>query len=75
MTQNRTLAGRSIYPIGFGAMNVSHCYQARLPDAEGARVLNAALDLGYQHLDTAAIYGLGHNEGLRNPDVAQDRSS
>ena len=64
MTAPRTLAGREIYPIGFGAMNVSHCYQPRLPDEEGARVLNAALDLGYQHLDTAAVYGLGHNEGL-----------
>ncbi len=64
MVATRTLAGREIYPIGFGAMNVSHCYQPRLPDEEGGRVLQAALDLGYTHFDTAAIYGLGHNEGL-----------
>lgn len=64
MTATRTLAGREIYPIGFGAMNVSHCYQPRLPDAEGGRVLQAALDLGYTHFDTAAVYGHGHNEGL-----------
>jgi len=64
MAATRTLAGREIYPIGFGAMNVSHCYQPRLPDEEGGRVLQAALDLGYTHFDTAAIYGFGHNEGL-----------
>jgi len=64
MVETRTLAGREIYPIGFGAMNVSHCYQPRLPDEEGGRVLQAALDLGYTHFDTAAIYGHGHNEAL-----------
>jgi aryl-alcohol dehydrogenase-like predicted oxidoreductase len=64
MSAKRTLAGREIYPIGFGAMNVSHCYQPRLPDEEGGRVLLAALDLGYTHFDTAAVYGNGHNEGL-----------
>lgn len=64
MVATRKLAGRDIYPIGFGAMNVSHCYQPRLPDEEGGRVLQAALDLGYTHFDTAAIYGYGHNEML-----------
>ena len=64
MVETRTLAGREIYPIGFGAMNVSHCYQPRLPDEEGGRVLQAALDLGYTHFDTAAVYGHGHNEEL-----------
>lgn len=64
MPETRMLAGRQIYPIGFGAMNVSHCYQPPLPDEEGGRVLQAALDLGYDHFDTAAAYGLGHNEGL-----------
>ena len=28
------------------------------------RLLHRALDLGYNHLDTANIYGLGHNESL-----------
>ncbi len=64
MVETRKLAGRDIYPIGFGAMNVSHCYQPRLPDNEGGRVLLAALDLGYTHFDTAAVYGHGHNEAL-----------
>lgn len=64
MIETRKLAGRDIYPIGFGAMNVSHCYQPRLPDNEGGRVLLAALDLGYTHFDTAAVYGHGHNEAL-----------
>ena len=31
-------------------------------DEEGERLLGRALDLGYDHLDTANIYGLGHNE-------------
>lgn len=64
MAESRVLAGRRIFPIGLGAMNVSHCYQPRLPDAEGAAVLERAVDLGYQHFDTAAAYGAGHNEQL-----------
>ena len=33
-------------------------------DEESARTLHAALDLGVSLLDTADMYGMGHNETL-----------
>ncbi|WP_068073297.1 aldo/keto reductase [Novosphingobium lentum] len=60
----RTLAGRQVKPIGFGCMSLSWGYGTRPSDAESARVLERAVELGYDHLDTARIYGLGHNETL-----------
>jgi hypothetical protein len=42
---------------------MSHAYGTP-DDEESARVLHRALDLGYTMLDTAALYGFGHNETL-----------
>ena len=62
--EKRKLGPFEIAPIGLGCMSLSHAY-GHPPDAEsGARLLNAALDLGYDHLDTAALYGFGANETL-----------
>ena len=45
-------------------MSLSHAYGTPpAPDAAAA-VLRKALDLGYTHLDTAALYGFGANESL-----------
>lgn len=60
----RNLAGRPVHPIGLGCMNLSWAYGAPPPRAEAERLLHRALDLGYDHLDTARIYGLGKNEAL-----------
>ncbi|SMQ73341.1 Predicted oxidoreductase [Altererythrobacter xiamenensis] len=60
----RTLAGRSVDPIGLGCMNLSWAYGDPPPHEDKVRLLNEALDLGYNHLDTANIYGLGKNEEL-----------
>ncbi len=60
----RKIGPFDVFPIGLGCMSLSHAYGIP-PDAEtGARVLNAALDLGYTHLDTASLYGFGANETL-----------
>ena len=60
----RRLGPFMVSAIGFGCMGFSHAYGTP-PDREGARaVLLQALDLGHTHFDTAAIYGLGHNETL-----------
>lgn len=64
-----TLPTRRIGPftvsaIGLGCMNLSHAYGDPLPEDEGARLLNRALDLGVTFLDTAALYGAGANERL-----------
>ena len=60
----RLLCGRAVRPIGLGCMNLSWAYGNPPPHEDKVRLLNAALDLGYDHLDTANIYGLGANEEL-----------
>ena len=45
-------------------MSLSHAYGIAPPDAVGERLLHRALDIGYDFLDTAALYGIGHNETL-----------
>ncbi|OYW46898.1 MAG: aldo/keto reductase [Sphingomonadales bacterium 32-68-7] len=60
----RMIAGRPLHPVGLGCMNLSWAYGTPPSPAEGAALLNRALDLGYDHLDTARIYGAGANEAL-----------
>ena len=61
---NRNLAGRPVNPIGLGCMSLSWAYGVPPGEDHALALLNRALDLGYDHLDTANIYGLGHNETL-----------
>jgi aryl-alcohol dehydrogenase-like predicted oxidoreductase len=60
----RKLNGRLVNPVGFGCMSLSWGYGVPPSDDDGLALLHRALDLGYNHLDTANIYGLGHNETL-----------
>ena len=60
----RQLAGRALDPIGLGCMGLTHGYGVPPAPEDAARVLRAALDLGYDHLDTARLYGAGRNEEL-----------
>lgn len=62
MVATRQINGRGMNPVGLGCMSLSWAYGTPPSDAEGERLLGRALDLGYDHLDTANIYGLGHNE-------------
>jgi aryl-alcohol dehydrogenase-like predicted oxidoreductase len=62
--QTRKLGSFAVSEIGLGCMSLSHGYGER-PDRETATaVLNRALDLGCTHIDTASLYGGGHNESL-----------
>src|SRR5688500_6089920 len=55
-------------------MSLSHAY-GTLPDpAAAATVLRRALDLGYRHVDTAALYGFGANETLIGTALKDRRS-
>jgi aryl-alcohol dehydrogenase-like predicted oxidoreductase len=45
-------------------MNVSWAYGTPPGHDESVALLRQALDLGYNHFDTARIYGLGQNEAL-----------
>lgn len=60
----RKLANRSVFEIGLGCMNVSHAYGTPPAPAQAKALLHAALDLGIDHFDTAALYGFGRNEEL-----------
>ncbi|MEZ5596789.1 MAG: aldo/keto reductase [Pseudomonadales bacterium] len=58
-----TLGGLTVSALGLGCMGMSQAYgEADL--AESERTLNRALDLGVTFLDTANVYGMGHNEKL-----------
>ncbi len=69
----RTIAGRALHPVGLGCMNLSWAYASPPPRAEQVRLLNRALDLGCDHLDTANIYGGGANEELLREAVMHRR--
>jgi len=71
--QKRQLGPFSVSAIGFGCMNASMGYGERLDDDESGRLFNAALDQGYNFLDTASLYGLGHNESLIGQYLASRR--
>lgn len=61
--QSRKLGPFTVHAIGLGCMSMSHAYGT--PDSEEAeRTLRSALDIGYNFLDTAALYGFGKNEEL-----------
>lgn len=59
--------------IGLGCMNLSHAYGPRPSEEDGIKLLNEALDAGYDHLDTAALYGFGKNESLLGRGVMHRR--
>jgi aryl-alcohol dehydrogenase-like predicted oxidoreductase len=62
--RKRKLGLFSVSAIGLGCMNLSHAYGTPPDPREAARLLVRALDLGYTHFDTAALYGFGGNEML-----------
>lgn len=49
--------------IGLGCMGMSEFYGPR-DDEQSVATLHRALDLGMNFLDTADVYGMGHNEEL-----------
>lgn len=63
--KRRKLGGSNLYclPIGLGCVPLSGVYGAT-DDAASIRLLHQAFDLGIDLLDTAAMYGSGHNETL-----------
>ncbi|MEV4188034.1 aldo/keto reductase [Streptosporangium canum] len=55
--------GPEVSAIGLGCMGMSEFYGAA-DEAESVEVIHRALDLGVTFLDTADMYGRGHNEEL-----------
>lgn len=72
--QTRKLGSFDVGAIGVGCMSLTHGYGPP-PDAEyGAKLLNHALDIGYNHFDNAALYGFGASETLLGNAIAHRRS-
>lgn len=61
--QTRTLGPFTVNAIGLGCMSMSHAYGTPDP-VESEITLRRSLDIGYNFLDTAALYGFGKNEEL-----------
>lgn len=71
----RKIGEFSVQPIGLGCMSLSHAYGIPPAKAEAQRFLHHALDLGYDFLDTAALYGFGGNERLIGETLKGRRQS
>jgi aryl-alcohol dehydrogenase-like predicted oxidoreductase len=61
--QKRKLGGLEVSAVGLGCMGMSVVY-GPVDDTESIEVVHRALDLGVTLLDTADLYGDGHNEEL-----------
>jgi len=59
----RKLGPFKVSAIGLGCMNMSGGYGSA-DRRESIRLLNECIDSGYSFLDTASLYGDGHNEQL-----------
>jgi aryl-alcohol dehydrogenase-like predicted oxidoreductase len=62
--KTRKLGPFEVASVGLGCMNLSHAYG--LPPSEDVanEILEEAFNLGVNHFDSAALYGLGNNEIL-----------
>ncbi len=68
----RQLGPFKVSAIGLGCMNMSMGYGKADAD-ESVRLLNECLDAGYGFLDTASMYGMGHNEKLIGANLSHRR--
>jgi aryl-alcohol dehydrogenase-like predicted oxidoreductase len=74
MSAKRRIGPFSLGPVGLGCMSLSHAYGTPPDPAHSAWLLNHALDIGYDFLDTAALYGFGANESLIGEAIGARRA-
>ena len=71
--QKRSVGPFSVNPVGLGCMNMMHAYNEPISEAASDKLLNRALDLGYDFFDTATIYGMGESERRIGKFISQRR--
>jgi hypothetical protein len=62
--KKRKIGSIDVHPVGLGCMSLSHAYGPAADHDEAVAFLRRAIDIGYDFLDTATIYGMGGNESL-----------
>jgi aryl-alcohol dehydrogenase-like predicted oxidoreductase len=61
--ETRNIGALKVSPIGLGLMSMSGIY-GNADDEQSIAVIHHALERGINHLDSADMYGWGHNEKL-----------
>lgn len=76
-TRNMGNQGLAVPAIGLGCMSMSDFYDdpANRSEDEAIATIHRALDIGVTFLDTADVYGIGHNERLVGRAIAGRRHS
>ncbi len=72
-TRELGTSGLIVSAIGLGCMGMSEFYGTR-DEAESIATIHAALDMGLYFLDTADVYGCGHNEELVGRAIRERRN-
>ncbi len=75
ISKTRTLgrSGIDVSTLGLGCMGLSEFYGPPTPEPEAIRLIHEAMERGVTHLDTAEMYGMGHNERLVGMAIAGRR--
>jgi aryl-alcohol dehydrogenase-like predicted oxidoreductase len=73
-TRNLGNQGLRVSALGLGAMGMSEFY-GETNDEESIATIHRALDLGVNFIDTADMYGVGHNEELVGRAIRDRRDS
>lgn len=66
--------GPSVHPVGIGAMSFSNFY-GPTDEAHSYAILDAAIDAGVTHIDTANVYGMGTSETVIGSYLAANPSA
>ena len=70
----RKIGSMEVHPVGLGCMTLSHAYGRAQARTDAIAFLQRAIDIGYELLDTATIYGLGDNETLIGEALSHRRN-